>query len=193
MHGESLFLMPTLICILSDLTPFFFVLNGFSEALEKKHTSLKLDQDIHMKSVKESLDEVETKTKRLFNLAEKFAPKAQWHDRLQKDDLPVDIRGLDSALKVSTAKVKEIESKRMNWNRRDEIDSLSKNIEKLFNYENDETKKRKADELESEKVAGEDEEAKAETMDEGDNNKKKKQKKKGGRQSSISNWFKKPA
>ena len=179
--------------MLSDLTPFFSVLNGSSEALEKKHTSLKLDQDTHIKSVKESLDEVETKTKRLFNSAEKFAPKAQWHDRLQRDDLPVDIRGLESALKVSTAKVKEIESKRMNWNRRDEIDSLSKNIEILFNYENDEAKKRKVDELENEEVVGESEEAKAETIDEGDNNRKKKQKKKGGRQSSINNFFKKPA
>ena len=183
-----------LICILSDLISFFSVLNGSSEALEKKHTALKLDQDIHIKTVKESLDEVETKTKRLFNSAEKFAPKAQWHDRLQKNDLPVDIRGLESALKVSTAKVKEIEAKRMNWNRRDEIDSLSKNIEKLFNYENDETKKRKADELENEEVVGDDAETDTDVINEGDNNKKKKkQKKKGGRQSSINNFFKKPA
>ena len=172
---------------------FFSVLNGSSEALEKKHTSLKLDQDIHIKSVKESLDEVETKTKRLFNSAEKFAPTDKWHDRLQKDNLPVDIRGLESALKVSTAKVKEIESKRMNWNRRDEIDSLSKNIEKLFNYENDETKKRKANELENEEVVGDDADTDRDVINEGDNNNKKKQKKKGGRQSSISNWFKKPA
>jgi len=173
---------------LSDLTPFFSVLNGSSEALEKKHTALKLDQDIHIKTVKESLDEVETKTKRLFNSAEKFAPKAQWHDRLQKDDLPLDIRGLESALKVSTAKVKDIESKRMNWNHRDEIDSLSKKIEKLFNYENDETKKRKADELEGEESLGDDAGTDVEVT-----NNNKKQKKKGARQSSINNFFKKPA
>jgi len=149
---------------------------------------LKYEHDTHIKTVKESLDEVETKTKRLFNSAEKFAPKAQWHDRLQKDDLPVDLSGLDSSLKVTSAKVKEIESKRMGWNRRDEIDTLTTNIEKLFNHENEEAKKRKADELEGEESLGDDEGTDVEAT-----NNNKKQKKKGARQSSINNFFKKPA
>jgi len=154
---------------------------------------LKYEHDTHIKTVKDSLDEVERKTKLLFNSTEKLAPKAQWQEKLQNDDLPKDLSGLDSSLKATSAKVKEIESKRMGWNRRDEIDTLTTNIEKLFNHENEETKKRKADELEGEEVAGDDAETDTDAINEGDNKKKKKQKKKGGRQSSISNWFKKPA
>ena len=148
---------------------------------------MKYEHDTHIKTVKDSLDEVERKTKLLLDSTEKFAPKAQWQEKLQSDDIPKDLSGLDSSLKVTSAKVKEIESKRMNWNRRDEIDSLSKNIEALFNYENDETKKRKADELEGEESLGD------EGTDVEATNNNKKQKKKGGRQSSINNFFKKPA
>ena len=168
----------------------------FSEVLQQTHTVVKRQQTTQIWNVKNKVDAAKAKVTSLYNLAEKQAPKDKWQDRLQSEDLPTDLEALDTALNEVMSTVKSIESTRVGLQRRFDVGVLRTSLENLFYNESEDTKKRKADELEKEEeVVGEDEreEAEAETMNEGDNNSKKKQKKKGGRQSSINNFFKKPA
>ena len=46
--------------------------------------------------------------KKLLNEAEKIAPKDEWHERLDQDDLPVDLEGVDEALDEAESKVNSI-------------------------------------------------------------------------------------
>ena len=46
--------------------------------------------------------------KKLLNEAEKIAPKEEWHERLDQDDLPVDLEGVDEALDEAESKVNSI-------------------------------------------------------------------------------------
>ena len=167
-----------------------------SEPLKRNHAALKIQQESHVKKVKESLDEVETKTKRLLLSAEKIAPKEEWHERLQQADLPVDLAGLDAALKESSIAVKSIESKRIGWQRKEDIDALSAAVNDLFKDkeeeekdegEHDESRKRKMSEDDDADDAAEDDVAGEEASNQNNDGNGKAKKKK--RQSAISNFF----
>ena len=182
--------------VLSDVFLSFFCIQLYiSELLKNNHSSLRVQQAVQIKQVKENLDEVETKTKRLLLSAEKIAPKEEWLERLQQTDLPVDLAGLDAALKESTNAVKSIESTRIGWQRKDDIDALSTSINDLFKDkeeekgEGDESRKRKVgDEVgEDANDAAEDDTAGEEASNHNNDGNGRAKKKK--RQSAISSFF----
>ena len=181
--------------VLSDVFLSFFCIQLYiSELLKNNHSSLRVQQAVQIKQVKENLDEVETKTKRLLTSAEKIAPMKEWHERLQQTDLPVDLAGLDAALKESTNAVKSIESTRIGWQRKDDIDALSTSINDLFKDkeeekgEGDESRKRKiGDEVDDDANAEEDDTAGEEASNQNNDGNGKAKKKK--RQSAISSFF----
>ena len=182
--------------VLSDVFLSFFCIQLYiSELLKNNHSSLRVQQAVQIKQVKENLDEVETKTKRLLLSAEKIAPKEEWLERLQQTDLPVDLAGLDAALKESTNAVKSIESTRIGWQRKDDIDALSTRINDLFKDkeeekgEGDESRKMKVgDEVgEDANDAAEDDTAGEEASNHNNDGNGRAKKKK--RQSAISSFF----
>lgn len=166
---------------------------AISELLKNNHSSLRVQQAVQIKKVKENLDEVETKTKRLLTSAEKIAPMKEWHERLQQTDLPVDLAGLDAALKESSNLVKSIESTRIGWQRKEDVDALSTSINGLFKDKEDEkdeggeSRKRKiGDEVDedADNAAVDDTAGEGATNHNSDGGKAKKK-----RQSAISSFF----
>ena len=106
-----------------------------SNTLREKHNEMKTIIDDHMTKMRKELRDANAKETEFYKDAELKAPKEDWEERLNEDDIPKDLAGVNKALNASKTIVSSIEYTRRSVERKNDIDAMKMGLEELFKRE----------------------------------------------------------